>query len=112
MEKTTTKEGSIKYKITEEKDGSFNVVFEDSAEKSLVVFCAAEYLSKSIAEAMEIEKKKAKTTRDKRRLEALRTKSMAVSFGSKMIIDFIQPFYKEFVEKEKKKEQSKSNEKN
>lgn len=92
--------GEIKYTITENDKREWDLKYESTLENDLAALCIAQDLSESMVAGISLNKQKANTTKEKRYLKALLDKVASASFGLKMMIDYMQPFYIEFKKKQ------------
>lgn len=99
-------EGEVKYTITEDDSGNWDIVYESTIENEIAVLSIAQELTETIIGGLLLEKKCASTTKEKKHLQILIEKASAARFGTKMMIDYMLPLYMDFkakLEKDGKK---------
>lgn len=102
QEPTRTK-GAINYELIEYPDGRWQIDYESTTENDLASMAIAQDLSTVITNGLMIAKKQANNTKEERHIENLLTKGRAARFGLKMLIDYMQPLYKQYKEEIEKK---------
>lgn len=105
MSETTQKQkfnhtGEIKYSITENDKGEWDIKYESTLENDMAALCIAQDLSESMVAGISLNKISAGTTRERKHLKVLLDKVAAARFGLKLMVDYMQPFYLKFKEKQ------------
>jgi len=96
--------GAIGYEIIEYPDGSWQIDYESSVDNDLATLAIAQDLSTVITNGLMIAKKQATNTKEERHIQNILTKGRAARFGLKMLIDYMQPLYREFKKQQEEKE--------
>jgi len=102
--------GAIGYEIIEYPDGSWQIEYDESSiENDLAALTISEHLCTVITNGLMIAKKQATNTKEERHIQNILTKGRAARFGLKMLIDYMQPLYREFKKKQEEKSQNEEN---